>query len=84
VEWSSGTAPGAKVRVYATTALAFVYLDQAYQAIINDLPSQPGLNQISLSYGLGETYMSPSQMQTDDQYFAALAGAGISVFRFSR
>jgi kumamolisin len=80
VEWSSGSAPGAKVRVYATTALAFVYLDQAYQAILNDLPSQPGLHQISLSYGLGETYMSPSQMQTDDQYFVALAGAGVTVF----
>jgi kumamolisin len=80
VEWSSGTAPGAKVRVYATTSLAFVYLDEAYQAIINDLPSQPGLRQISLSYGLGESYASPSQMQTDDQYFAALAGAGVTVF----
>ena len=80
VEWGSGTAPGAKVRVYATTALSFVYLDQAYHRIINDLPSQPGLHQISLSYGLGETYMSPSQMQTDDQYFAALAGAGVTVF----
>ena len=41
VAWSSGTAPGAKVRVYATTALSFVYLDQAYHRIINDLPSQP-------------------------------------------
>lgn len=58
------------MRVYATMALASVYLDQAYQAIINDLPSQPGLRQISLSYGLGETYMPQNQMQTDDQYFA--------------
>ncbi len=57
VEWSSGMASGAKVRVYATTDLAFVHLDQAYQAIINELPSQPALHQISLSYGLGETYM---------------------------
>jgi kumamolisin len=55
VEWSSGMASGAKVRVYATTDLGFVHLDQAYQAIINDLPSQPSLHQISLSYGLGET-----------------------------
>jgi kumamolisin len=80
VEWSSGMAPGAKVRVYATTDLAFVDLDQAYQAIINELPSQPTLHQISLSYGLGETYMPVGQMATDDQYFATLAGAGISVF----
>ena len=37
VEWSSGMASGAKVRVYATTDLGFVHLDQAYQAILNDL-----------------------------------------------
>jgi kumamolisin len=80
VEWSSGTASGAKVRVYATTDLQFVHLDQAYQAIINDLPSQPALHQISLSYGLGETYMPAGQMETDTQYFASLAGAGITVF----
>ena len=80
VEWSSGMASGAKVRVYATKDLAFVHLDQAYQAIINDLPSHPSLHQVSLSYGLGETYMPAGQMQTDDQYFAVLAGVGVSVF----
>jgi hypothetical protein len=80
VEWSSGTAPGAKVRVYATTALYSVYLDQAYQAIIDDLPSQPELHQVSLSYGSNELSTSTSQMQTDDQYFAALAAAGVTVF----
>jgi kumamolisin len=80
VEWSSGIAPGAKVRVYATMTLSTVNLDKAYQAIINDLPSQPGLHQVSLSYGAGETYMPPTQMQTDDQYFAMLAAAGVTVF----
>jgi kumamolisin len=80
VEWSSGIAPGAKVRVYATTDLSFSHLDQAYQAIINDLPTQPNLHEVSLSYGLGETYMSLGQMQTDDQYFASLAAAGVTVF----
>src|SRR6202043_2805398 len=67
VEWSSGMASGAKVRVYATTDLAFNHLDQAYQEIINELPSQPELHQISLSYGLGETYMPAGQAETDDQ-----------------
>ena len=80
VEWSSGMAPGAKVRIYATTNFGFNHIDQAYQAIINDLPSQPELHQISLSYGLGETYESTAQMETDDQYFATLAGAGVTVF----
>lgn len=80
VEWSSGMASGAKVRVYATTDLDFVHLDQAYQAILNDLPSQPALHQVSLSYGLGETYESSTQMQTDAQYFASLAAGGVTVF----
>jgi kumamolisin len=80
VEWSSGMASGAKVRVYATTDLGFAHLDEAYQAIINDLPSQPTLHQVSLSYGLGETYESTNQMETDAQYFASLAGSGVTVF----
>jgi len=80
VEWSSGMAPGAKVRVYATTDLGFAHLDEAYQAILNDLPSQPTLHQVSLSYGLGETYESADQMQTDAQYFASLAANGVTVF----
>jgi len=80
VEWSSGMAPGAKVRVYATTDLGFVHLDEGYQAIINDLPSQPTLHQVSLSYGLGETNEPTGQMQTDSQYFAILAASGVTVF----
>jgi kumamolisin len=80
VEWTSGMAPGAKVRVYAATDLAFVHLDQTYQAILNDLPSQPQLHEVSLSYGLGELYMSTAQMQTDAQYFASLAASGVTIF----
>jgi kumamolisin len=80
VEWSSGMAPGAKVRVYATTDLQFVHIDAAYQAIINELPSQPTMHQVSLSYGLGETEESTAQMQTDAQYFATLAAGGVTVF----
>jgi kumamolisin len=80
VEWSSGMASGAKVRVYATVDLGFAHVDQAYQTIINDLPSQPALHQVSLSYGLGETYESITQMETDAQYFASLAASGVTVF----
>ena len=80
VEWSSSMAPGAKVRIYATLDLGFAHLDQAYSQIYNDLPSQPTLHQVSMSYGLGELYNSTSQMQTDEQYFAALASAGVTIF----
>ena len=80
VEWSSAIASGAGVRVYATKDLSFTHIDQAYQRILSDLPGQPGLRQVSLSYGEGETYVSASQVATDDQYFAALANAGVTVF----
>ncbi|HYY28843.1 MAG TPA: protease pro-enzyme activation domain-containing protein, partial [Chthoniobacterales bacterium] len=79
-EWSSSIAPGAKVRIYATTDLSFVHVDEAYGAIINDLPSQPSLHQISMSYGLGELYEAISQIQTDSQYFAILAAEGVTIF----
>jgi kumamolisin len=79
VEWSSSIAAGSKVRVYATKDLDDVHLDQAYQRILNDLPSQPGLHQVSLSYGIGELYTSTAQMETDSQYFAALAASGVTV-----
>ena len=79
-EWSSSLASGAKVRIYATTDLSFVHLDQAYQFIINDLPSQPGLRQLSMSFGLGELYEPPAQLQTDSQYFAVLAAEGVTIF----
>ena len=73
-------APGAKVRVYATTDLAFIHLDQAYAQVYADLPSQPTLHQMSLSFGLGEIYASTIQMQTDEQFFAVLASAGVTIF----
>jgi kumamolisin len=80
VEWSSAIASGAKVRVYATTDLSLVHIDQAYARIVSDLPSQPALHEVSLSYGLGETYTTASQVQTDDNYFAELASGGVTVF----
>ncbi len=80
VEWSSAIAPGAKVRVYATKDLSSVHIDQAYARIVSDLPSQPTLHEVSLSYGLGETYTTSSQVHTDDNYFAELASAGVTVF----
>jgi kumamolisin len=80
VSWSSGIASAARVRVYATTDLSFTHLDQAYQFIINELNSQPQLHQISLSYGLGETYMPAGEMDTDAGYFMTIAGQGVSVF----
>jgi kumamolisin len=84
-EWSSSIAPGARVRVYATTQLNTTFLDEAYQQVYNDAINHPeyGLHQMSLSYGLGETYLPSSQVQTDAQYFANLASAGVTIFASS-
>jgi kumamolisin len=82
VEWASGIAPGAKVRVYATGSLRFVDLDQALDRIIADLPSQPGMRQLSISLGLGETYMGgpAGEVKTQHMKFLRLAAAGVNVF----
>jgi len=79
-EWTSGIAPGAKVRVYASKTLAFSDLDKCLQRLINDLPTQSQIHQLSISLGLGETYMSPGQFTTDAQFFAAIASQGVSIF----
>ena len=79
-EWTSGIASGATIRIYATHDLNFSSLDKGLQRILTDLPSQPNLHQLSISLGLGETEVSNSQLQTDAQYFAELANAGVSVF----
>jgi kumamolisin len=82
VDWASGIAPGAKVRVYASGSLQFVDLDMALDRILADLPSEPGLRQLSISLGLGETFMGGPQgeVAVQHQKFLRLAAAGVNVF----
>ncbi|HEY6912646.1 MAG TPA: S53 family peptidase [Myxococcales bacterium] len=80
VEWSSGVAPGATVRVYACGSLSFVDLDRALDRIIEDLPSQPTMRQLSISLGLGETFMSRDEVDAQHHKFLRLAAAGVNVF----
>ena len=80
VEWASGIAPGAKVRVYASGSLSFVDLDRALDRIIADLPTHPGMRQLSISLGLGETFMAPDEVNVQHQKFLRLAAAGVNVF----
>ena len=82
-ELTSAVAPGATVRIYATTDLRSSYLDAAYQQIYNDLPSQPGLHQLDLSFGSGETDTPNSEKRFDAQLFAMLASGGVTVFASS-
>ncbi len=78
--WASGIAPGAKVRIYAAGSLRFVDLDRALDHIIADLPSQPGMRQLSISLGLGETFMAKDEVKVENLKFTRLAAAGVNVF----
>src|SRR5262249_11232509 len=78
--WASGIAPGAHVRIYATGSLSFVAIDRALDRIIADLPTHPGMRQLSISLGLGETFMSPAEVATEHAKFLRLAAAGVNVF----
>jgi kumamolisin len=82
VEWASGIAAGATIRVYATGSLQFTALDQALDRIIADVPSQPGMRQLSISLGLGETYLNGpgGEVAIEHQKFLKLAAAGVNVF----
>ena len=82
VEWASGLARGAHVRVYAATDLANADLDASYQQVYDDVINHPefGIHQMSMSYGEGENDATLSQVQTDGQYFAELTAAGVTVF----
>ena len=81
-EWSSGIAPGATIRIYATGTLNFVDLDMALDRIIADLPTEPGMRQLSISLGLGETFLGGPQGEVATQHakFVRLAAAGVNVF----
>ncbi len=81
VEWSSSIAPAAKIRVYAIPALDDTDLVAAYQQIYNDATNTTlafGIHVVSISIGGSEG--SLASMATDDQDFAQLASAGLTVF----
>jgi kumamolisin len=82
VQWSSGIAPDATIRVYAAGSLRFTALDRALDRIIADLPTQPGMRQLSISLGLGETFMGGAngEVAVQHQKFLRLAAAGVNVF----
>ena len=80
VEWTSGVAPGAKIRVYSTGDLQDASLDRGLARILSDAAADATLHQLSISLGGGETFNSTAQFTTDAQYFAALASQGVSTF----
>ncbi len=79
-QWTSGIAPGAKIRIYASGTLSFADLDSALDRIITDLATEPGMRQLSISLGLGETFMAPDEIKAQSQKFLRLAASGVNVF----
>jgi kumamolisin len=85
-QWSSGIAPGANVRIYASGTLQFADIDRALDNVLADLPSQPGMRQLSLSLGLGERFqvgpdgLPDGYVRTQHTKFLKLAAAGVNVF----
>ncbi|HEY2341964.1 MAG TPA: protease pro-enzyme activation domain-containing protein, partial [Chthoniobacteraceae bacterium] len=81
VEWASGVAPGAIIRLYATGTLAFTNIDKGLERIISDLQNQVQIGTLSISLGLGENFLAgSSEVQTESQYFATITNSGVSVF----
>ena len=55
-------------------------IDRALDRIIADVPTHPGMRQVSISLGLGETFLSPGEVTTEHAKFLRLAAAGVNVF----
>ena len=79
-EWTSGIAPGADIRIYCSGSLQFTDLDQALDRIIADLSLFPSMRQVSISLGLGETFMQKDEMRAQHARYLRLAAAGVNVF----
>ncbi|MDA0178789.1 S53 family peptidase [Solirubrobacter phytolaccae] len=82
VQWASGVAPGATVRLYAAGTLSAASIDHALDRIIDDLAEVPGMRQVSVSFGLGESNFGSAHAEIAVQHekFLRLAAAGVNVF----
>lgn len=79
-EWTSGIAPGANIRIYATGSLNFAALDAGLQKILDDAKTNPSLRVLSISLGLGEQQAPTAAIRTQNQIFLRLAALGVNVF----
>jgi kumamolisin len=80
VEWASGIAPGANVRVYAAGSLNFTALDRALDMIFLDAQKPGGFRQLSISLGLREDKLAPDELEVESAKFLKLAALGVTVF----
>jgi sugar lactone lactonase YvrE len=79
-EWSSGIAPGAKIRIYGVGSEDPGAFDEGYQQVYEDLTADPSIHVLSLSFGENEDDMDRDYFLIESQYMANLAAAGVTVF----
>jgi kumamolisin len=80
VQWASGIAPGAEVRVYAPGSIQDADVYKALEAIFADAQKPGGPQHLSLSFGGYEHPSSLGQKQSQSTLFAKLAALGVQTF----
>ncbi len=80
VEWSSGIAPGATIRVYGTGSLNFKDIDRALDNIIKDAATPGGPRFVSISLGAREDLVGLDQVVSSASRFLKLSALGVTTF----
>ena len=83
VEWASGIAPGAAIRLYGLPDNTVLSIQTACSQVLSDARTIPGLRQVSISLGAIESANSSGALQSLSQTFAQLAAQGVTVFAAS-
>lgn len=80
VEWTSGIAKDAKIRVYCSGDLSFTALDLALDRMYLDASNDPTFRQVSVSLGLGENFISSGELATENNKYLRLKALGVNCF----
>lgn len=83
VQWASSLAPGASIRFYGANELDPVSDDLLIQQILADLPTNPTIHQLTISFGIDESNADRDYIAIEAQYMANLVSAGVTVFAAS-
>jgi kumamolisin len=80
VQWTSGIAPGATIRVYAAGSLFYPDLDRALEMVLTDAQKPGGPQHLSISLGSREDLVSPDELKIQATLFLKLAALGVNTF----
>src|SRR4029079_18406370 len=80
VQWTSGIAPGATIRVYAAGSLFYPDLDRALEMVLTDAQKPGGPQHVSISLGSREDLVSEDELRVQAATFLKLAALGVNTF----